>query len=112
LPGFNYLFFEYASVSWSLKFDEPIELGKGKALHSLRDAASHILALPPRETKQQHWQTAVGCVLLAAEKRGPLMMARVAMVKALGSGKALPSEHLRSAKVEQRPSKAAGRAKA
>jgi hypothetical protein len=99
LSGFNSLFFEFASVSWSLKFDKPIELGKGKVLRTLRDAANHILALR---------QTAIGCLLLAAEKHGPLTMARIAMVKALSDGKAPPSEHQRSAKII-RPPKPPGR---
>lgn len=85
-------------MSWSLQFDVPIEIVKGKSLRTLRDAANHIIALPPRETRQQHWQTAMACLLSAAEKRGPLMMARVAMVQALGNGKAPPSERLRVAK--------------
>lgn len=93
-------------MSWALKFNQPIQLGKGKALHTLRDAGNYILALSPRETKREHWQTAIGCLLLAVEKRGPLMMARIAMVKALGNGKAPPSEHLSSAKII-RPPKAA-----
>jgi hypothetical protein len=96
-------------LSWSLKFDKPIEFGKGKALRTLRDAANHILALSPRVTKQQHWQTAVGCLLLAAEKRGPLMMARIAMVKALGHGKAPPSDHQKSAKIIPLPKAARSR---
>jgi hypothetical protein len=91
-------------VSWSLKFDQPIDLTKGKALLTLRDAANHIIALPPRETKQLHWQTAIACLLSAAEKRGELMMARIAMMQALSNGKASPSERLRSAKA-LRPSK-------
>ena len=90
-------------MSWSLKFNKPIELGKGRALRTLRDAANHILALSPRETKQEHWQTAVGCLLLAAEKRGPPMMARIAMMKALDNGKAPPSERLKSAKIIRLP---------
>ena len=96
-------------MSWSLKFDEPILLAKGKSLHTLRDAAHHILALSLRETKREHWQTAMGCLLLAAEERGPLMMARIAMVKALGNGKAPPSERLRSAKIIQLPKAARSR---
>jgi len=36
-------------LSWSLKFDEPIELAKGKPLRTLRDAANYIIALPARE---------------------------------------------------------------
>jgi len=39
-----------------LKFDEPIEFGKGKALRTLRDAANHLSAPPWRQTKQEHWQ--------------------------------------------------------
>ena len=85
-------------MSWSLEFDLPIELAKGKSLLTLRDAANHIIALPPRETKRQHWQTAIACLLSAAEKRGPLMMARIAVMQALGNAKASPSERLMSAK--------------
>ena len=96
-------------VSWSLKFDEPIELGKGKALRTLRDAANHLLTLPWRRTKQEHWQTAMGCLLLAAEKRGPLTMARIAMVNALGNGKGPPSERLRSARMMRSPKSASSR---
>jgi hypothetical protein len=99
-------------VSWSLKFDKPIELGKGKALRTLRDAANHILALPPRETNREHWQTAMGCLLLAAEKHGPLIMARIAMMKALGNGKAPASGHLRSAKIIRPPNSAWSRDRA
>ena len=99
-------------MSWSWKFDEPIEVGNGKVLRTLRDAGDHVIALSPSEAKQPHWQTAVDCLLSASEKRGLVVMARIAMLRALNSGKAPPSEHLRSAKVEQRSSKAAGRAKA
>jgi len=49
-------------------FDEPIELDNGKMMRTLRDAAEHIVSLPPRETKQQHWQTAIDCLLSAAKK--------------------------------------------
>ena len=85
-------------MSWSLKFNVPIELAKGKSLRTLSDAANHIIDLPPRDTKQQRWQTAMACLLSAAEGRGPLMMARIAMVQALGNGKAPPSERLRVAR--------------
>jgi hypothetical protein len=57
-------------MSWSLKFDEPIMVGKGKPLITLRDAANFIMALPPRQTMKAHWLLAVQCLLAAAEKRG------------------------------------------
>jgi hypothetical protein len=71
-------------VSWSLQFDEPILLTKGKLVRTLRDAADHVVALPKAKSALPHWQLAVGCLMAAAEKRGPMMMARVAVVKALG----------------------------
>ena len=80
-------------MSWSLKFDEPIEVGKGEVLRTLRDAGDHIIALSPSETKQPHWHTAVACLLSASEKRGSVVIARIAMMHALNSGKAPPSEN-------------------
>lgn len=32
-------------MSWSLTFDEPIEVAKGKLLRTLRDAAEHVTGL-------------------------------------------------------------------
>jgi hypothetical protein len=74
-------------MSWSLKFDEPIEFARGKALRTLRDAAKHVLVLPKRETTQEHWQTAMACLISAAEKRAPVMMARIAMMRAISYGR-------------------------
>jgi len=84
---------------WRVRFDEPIRLSTGKAIHTLRDAAQHVIALPQAETEQSHWQNALACLLAAAERRGPVKTARVAMVKALAvSKKAAPSERLRAAR--------------
>jgi hypothetical protein len=85
-------------MTWKAPFDEPIRLESGKTLRTLADAANHVIALPLRETKRQDWQTAMSCLLAAAEKRGPLMMARIATVKALASRESSPSERLRAAK--------------
>lgn len=73
-------------MSWSLEFDEAITLAKGQSLRTLRDAGHYILALPKRETAQRHWQTAMACLLSAAQKRGPVMIARIAMLRALQAG--------------------------
>ena len=71
-------------MSWSLKFDEPIALAKGNALRSLRDAGNYVTALPKKESALSHWQVAASCLLTAVEKGGGLvMMARIAMVRAL-----------------------------
>ena len=75
---------------WEARFDKPIRLSTGKAVHTLRDAAEHVIALPPMETKQGHWQNALACLLAAAERSGPVKIARIAMLKALASGKDTP----------------------
>jgi hypothetical protein len=74
-------------MSWNLPFGEPIELAKGNALRTLRDAANHIIALPARESAKDHWQTAMACLLSAAEKNGLVMLARIAVVQALRAAK-------------------------
>jgi hypothetical protein len=71
-------------MSWSLEFDQPI-IANGKTLRTLRDAANHIMALPPRETKKAHWLLAVQCLVTAAEKRGFALMAQIAMTKAINA---------------------------
>jgi hypothetical protein len=70
-------------LSWSLKFDDPIKLDSSKTLRILREAAQYIVELPPRQSALPHWQTAMTCLLYAAENKGPVMMARIAFVKAL-----------------------------
>jgi hypothetical protein len=50
-------------MSWSLKFDEPITLAKGKALSTLRDAGEHVASLRRTEAALRHWQVAVRCPL-------------------------------------------------
>ena len=87
-------------MSRSLQFDDPIELAKGKPLDTLRDEAEQITALPRAVAELEHWQTAIACLIAAAEKRGIVMMARIAMVQALRAGKpqAAPETRKKAAK--------------
>ena len=88
-------------MSWSLKFDEPIALAKGKALRTLRDAGNYVAALPKKDAALPHWQVAASCLLTAVEKGGGLvMMARIAMVRLLGATRpsATPAPRLKRAK--------------
>jgi hypothetical protein len=79
-------------MSWSLKFDEPISLAKGKPLRTLRDAGNYVAALPKKEVVLPHWQLAAQCLLAAVEKGGGLvMMARIAMVRALNADELQPT---------------------
>jgi hypothetical protein len=72
-----------AALSWSKRFDDPIALPNGRKLITLRDAGKYITALPARQQQAQAWQTAAQMLLQAAEGRGPMMFAHVAMLKAL-----------------------------
>jgi hypothetical protein len=73
-------------VSWSRRFDDPVP-----GIRTLRDAADHILKLPKAEQAKPHWQAAIEAVILAAEDRGPLLHARVGMLRALNHGQPAPS---------------------
>jgi hypothetical protein len=50
-------------ADWSRAFDEPIPLPKGKALVTLRDAASYIMALPGKTRQSDEWQAAIEALL-------------------------------------------------
>jgi len=50
---------------------------------TLRDAASYIMKLPKAEQKLEAWQTATEPLIMAAEGRGPLMHAGIAVMRAL-----------------------------
>jgi hypothetical protein len=71
---------------WSRQFDDPIPTSDGGELRSLRDAGVYILALPPAEAEREHWQVAMEVLIFAAEKGGIVMMARIAMLRALNHG--------------------------
>jgi hypothetical protein len=73
-------------MSWSEQFDEPIELPEA-TLRTLRDAANYIIDLPASESIREHWQLARTFLVSAAEGKGPVWTARVAVVRALNHGK-------------------------
>jgi hypothetical protein len=50
---------------------------------TLRDAADYIMKLPKAEQNLEAWQTAVEALIMAAENRGPLMHARIGLLRAL-----------------------------
>jgi hypothetical protein len=56
-------------MPWSDPFDDPINPPKGKPLVTLQDAADYIMKLPKAEQNLDEWQTAVGCLIGAAEGR-------------------------------------------
>jgi hypothetical protein len=46
-------------------------------------SADYIMALPKAEQKHEKWETAISCLIVAAEGRGPLMHARIGVMQAL-----------------------------
>jgi hypothetical protein len=68
---------------WQRRFNEPIPLPKGKALATLRDAATYITKLPKAEHDAPEWQAAMEALLLVAEHGGPTMFARIGVMRAL-----------------------------
>jgi hypothetical protein len=60
-------------MPWSARFDEPIQLPKGKPLVTLRDAALYITKIPKAEHDAAEWQAAMEALLLVAEHDGPTM---------------------------------------
>jgi hypothetical protein len=72
---------------WSRKFDDEIVTPHGRELFTLRDAGEYIAALPPLVQKMPQWKTAVAALRMVVDTEGPTLLARIAMVRALKSGK-------------------------
>jgi hypothetical protein len=68
-------------LSWADEFDDPVP-----GCRTLQDAADHILKLPKAQQKLPRWQTAVEALITAAEGRGPMLHARVGMLRAMNHG--------------------------
>jgi hypothetical protein len=70
-------------VDWSRRFEDPIELPDGRKMLTLTDAAAYIMKLPKGEQHLDKWQAATEALIMAAEDCGPLMHARIGMLRAL-----------------------------
>ena len=70
-------------MSWSRAFHVPIPLPDGRVLPTLRDAGEYIQELPKATHQRPEWQIAAEMLLEAVENKGPLMLAEIAMRKAL-----------------------------
>jgi hypothetical protein len=70
-------------MSWSRRFEDPILLPDGGTLLTLREAADYITHLPKVEQKLDEWQATIEALMMAAEGRGPLMHARIGILRTL-----------------------------
>jgi hypothetical protein len=68
-------------LSWSENFEDPTP-----GMTTLRDAADYIQKLSKAKQAEPHWQAAVEALIMAAEGRGPLLHARVGMLRAMNHG--------------------------
>jgi hypothetical protein len=72
-----------ADRGWKRPFDDPIPLPRGRQLVTLQDAGKYITKLPKAEHEAPEWQAAMEALILAAELRGPTMLARIGVMRAL-----------------------------
>jgi hypothetical protein len=68
-------------AAWARLFDDPILLPGGRELLTLHDAAGYIMNLPKAEQQLEEWQTAIECLIGAAEDRNYLMHARIGVLR-------------------------------
>jgi hypothetical protein len=71
-----------ADRGWKRPFDDPIPLPRGRQLVTLQDAAAYIMKLPKADRDLPEWQAAGEALIMAAEGRGPLMHARIGVMRA------------------------------
>jgi hypothetical protein len=83
-------------LSRSSHFDDPIALPDGRKLRTLRDAGHYVAALPKATQSLPAWQLAAEMLLGAAERGGIVMLAEIAVRRAL-HGKPKPPEPRRKA---------------
>lgn len=71
-------------MSWSDRFDEPIELPDGRKLRTLKEAIAWLAKeIPKSEHTMPKVQAAARMVTEAAENNGPMIFARMGMLRAI-----------------------------
>jgi hypothetical protein len=70
-------------VSWERSFNQPVPLPGGRPARTLRDAGNYIKKLPKSEHETPEWRLAIQMLIDAAEDRGPMLFARMGIVRAV-----------------------------
>jgi hypothetical protein len=70
---------------WSRTFADPIILQDGRKLITLRDAGEFITRLPKAKHARPEWRLAAAMLMQAAEDGAPVMLAEIAMRRALNA---------------------------
>jgi hypothetical protein len=79
-------------MSWSLEFEDEIKTPAGNMMRTLKDAADYIRKLSQHDQQSAHWELAIETLIMAAEKRGPILHAQIAMNRALAHGLPRPEK--------------------
>jgi hypothetical protein len=75
---------------WSRPLDDAIIVPDGRALRTPRDAGEFIVALPKVKHDHPEWRFAAAMLMQAADNGAPVMLAEMAIRRALNSGKPEP----------------------
>jgi hypothetical protein len=70
-------------LSWERPFDQPVPLPSGPPARTLRDAANYIKKLPKEEHDKPDWRLALQTLIDAAEDRGPMLFAKIGILRAI-----------------------------
>jgi hypothetical protein len=71
-------------MSWSRRFDEPINLPDGRKLRTLKEAIAFLAKeIPKSEHTMPKVQAAARMVTEAAENNGPMIFARLGVLQAI-----------------------------
>ena len=81
---------ELSLMPWSRAFHVPIPLPDDRVLRTLRDAGEYIQELPKAIHQRPEWEVAAEMLLQAVGGSGPLILAEIAMRKAVNAGKPPP----------------------
>jgi hypothetical protein len=73
------------TLSWNRYFDQPLPLPSGSPARTLRDAANYIKTLPTSQRVRKEWRLAIHMLIDAADDRGPMLFARIGILRALES---------------------------
>src|ERR1700722_1094606 len=70
-------------MSWDRPFAQPVPLPSGPPARTLRDAANYIKTLSKPERDTPEWRLAVQMLIDVAEDRGPMLFAKMGILRAV-----------------------------
>lgn len=70
-------------MTWSMRFEDPVQLPDGSQLFTLRQAAKHILTLTKADHRAKEWRIAMRKIIEAADHGGSICLARAELLRAI-----------------------------